>query len=136
MPPTLQPTASPTLQPTPIETATPSPSPEPSTPATVTVTLRLTLTGPVPDDAVFAIQDGVAAGAQHAVYMCSYYGGYPACASGAAYEDVWTGPPGTHLVYKIWRELDVNGAQEMVRENGLRVGQTDEVVSVTYRFQP
>jgi hypothetical protein len=131
---TLLPTASPTQVSTPHETASPSPSPEPSIPATVTVTFRLTLRGPVPDDAVFAIQDGDADGAQHAIYLCSYYGGWPVCARGESYEDVWTGLPGTRLTYDFWRELDMDGTQEQMNQGELTVGPNDQVVSVTYSF--
>ena len=89
----------------------------------------------MPADASFVIQDGFADGAQHAVYLCNYYGGYPACGSGEAYEDVLTAPPGTEVIYHVWRELDVNGTQEVVKEDHLIAGDADEVVSVTYDFQ-
>ena len=103
-------------------------------PASAAVTFRLILRGPVPDDASFAIQDGVADGPQHAIYLCSYYGGWPACGRGEAYEDVWTGAPGSRLSYTIWRELDTDGRREVLKRGELVVGPTDQVTSVTYQF--
>ena len=68
------------------------------------ITFRLILEGArLPADASFVIQDGFADGARHAVYLCNYYGGYPACGSGEAYEDVLTAPPGTEVIYHVWR---------------------------------
>jgi hypothetical protein len=107
-----------------------------STPGSVTVTFRLTLTGQVPPDAAFALQDGIVDGAQHAIYLCSYYGGYPICESGGTYDDVWSGPPGTRLSYRFWRELNASGTGEAMEAGVLTVGLTGQVVSVTYDFQP
>jgi len=132
--------ATPPTTPIAISSVAPSPTPRPtaesSTPGAVTVTLRLTLTGPVPADAVFAVQDGVVGGAQHAIYLCSYYGGYAACASGGTYQDALAFPPGTQVSYRFWRELDVNGASEEIEAGELTVGLTDQIVLVTYDFQP
>jgi hypothetical protein len=115
----------------------PSPTPELSTPGSVTVTFRLTLTGPVPSDATFALQDGELDGAQHAIYLCSsVYEGYPTCADGGTYDDVWIGPPGTQLTYRFWRELDVNGTEEAIEAGEVTVALTGQIVSVTYDFQP
>jgi hypothetical protein len=106
-----------------------------STPESVTVTFRLTVTGPVPADATFGLQDGIVGGAQHAIYLCSLvYDGYPMCMSGGTYDDVWTGSPGTRLSYDFWRELDVNGTREEMESGELTVGVTDQVVLVTYAF--
>lgn len=121
---------------TPSASVAPSPTPEVSTPESVSVTFRLTLTGVVPSDATFALQAGIVDGAQHAIYLCSYYGGYPICESGGTYDDVWSGPPGTRLSYRFWRELDANGAEEAMKAGELAVGLTDQVVSVTYDIQP
>lgn len=136
---TARPTAaSETQRPTPAATASAaSPTPEVSTPGSVTVTFRLTLTGPLPSDATFTLQDGIVGGAQHAIYLCSsVYDGYPTCASGGTYDDVWIGPPGTRLSYRFWRELDVNGTEEAMEAGELTAGLTGQVVSVTYDFQP
>jgi hypothetical protein len=102
----------------------------------VTVTFRLTLTGSVPGDATFGVQDGIVGAEQHAIYFCSYYGGYPACTSGGTYEDVLLVPPGTQLSYAFWRELDANGTQEAMDAGTFTVGGTGQVVSDTYAFPP
>ena len=101
----------------------------------MTITFRLELSGPVPDDAVFALQSGMAGGAQHAIYLCSYYGGYPACTSSESYDDVLTVPAGTQLMYQFWRELDVNGTNEEM-DGGELTAEADQVVLVTYEFPP
>lgn len=136
--PTPRPAASETPRATPRATAiAPSATPELSAPGSVTVTFRLTLTGPVPADATFALQDGIVGGEQHAIYLCSsVYDGYPICTSGGTYEDVWPVAPGTRLSYFFWRELDVNGAQEDMEAGEFTVGATGQVVSVTYNFPP
>ena len=89
----------------------------------------------MPADAVFALQSGLADGAQHAIYLCSYYGGYPACTSGESYDDVLTVPAGTHLMYQFWRELDVNGTNEEMDGDQL-IAEADRVILVTYAFPP
>jgi hypothetical protein len=101
------------------------------------VTFRLTLAGPVPADATFALQDGIVGGEQHAIYLCSsVYPGYPICASGGTYEDVWPVPPGTRVSYRFWRELDVNGTSEEIEAAEFMVGGADQVILVTYTFGP
>lgn len=105
-------------------------------PSPVSVTFRLTLTGGVPGDAAFAVQDGYAQGGQHAVYLCSYYGGYPTCESSGAYDDVGEFRWGAQLSYRFWRELDANGATEEIGSGELTAGTTDQVVPVVYAFSP
>jgi hypothetical protein len=118
----------------------PSPSPELSSPGSVTVTFRLTLTGPVPDDAAFALQTVIVGagivGNGGANYLCSYYGGYPVCAAGETFEESHDFAPGTQVSYRFWRELDVDGATEEIEASEVTVGSTDQVISVSYAFQP
>ena len=40
------------------------------------------------------------------------------------------------MTYRFWRELDVNGTNEEIEAGELTVGVADEVVSVSYDFQP
>ena len=112
------------------------PTAEVSIPESVTVTFRLTLTGPVPADAAFALQSGVVGGEGGAVYLCSYYGGWPVCESGGIYGEAYAFPPGTQVGYRFWRELDVNGASEEIEAGELTVGLAEQVVSVSYDMQP
>jgi hypothetical protein len=114
----------------------PSPSPELSAPGSVTVTFRLTLTGPVPDDAAFALQTGIVGDGGGANYLCSYYGGYPLCAAGDTYEESHDFAPGTQVSYRFWRELDADGATEEIETGEITVGSTDQEISVSYAFQP
>jgi hypothetical protein len=122
---------------TPVATAVaPSPTAEVSTDGSVSVTFRLTLSGPVPDDAVFALQTGIVGGGEGANYLCSYYGGYPACAAGETYEETYEFAPGTRVSYQFWRELDVNGTSEELEAGEVTVGPIDQGISVSYAFQP
>lgn len=122
---------------TPAATAlAPSPTAEASPPESVTVTFRLTLAGPVPDDAVFALQTGIVGGGGGANYLCSYYGGYPGCAAGETYEEAYDFAPGTRVSYRFWRELDVNGTSEELEAGEVTVGPIDQTISVSYAFQP
>jgi hypothetical protein len=114
----------------------PSPTPELSSSGSVTVTFRLTVTGPVPDDAAFALQTGIVGEGGGANYLCSYYGGYPICAAGETYEEAHDFAPGTKVSYRFWRELDADGATEEIEASELTVGPIDQVISVSYAFQP
>jgi len=114
----------------------PSPTPELSSPGSVTVTFRLTVTGPAPDDAAFALQTGIVGEGGGANYLCSYYGGYPICAAGETYEEAHDFAPGTKVSYRFWRELDADGATEEIEASELTVGPIDQVISVSYAFQP
>jgi len=78
----------------------------------------------------------VVGGGGGANYLCSYYGGWPICESDAAYEEAFEVAPGTQMTYRFWRELDVNGTNEEIEAGELTVGVADEVVSVSYDFQP
>ena len=107
-----------------------------SLPALVIVTFRLTLAGPVPADAAFALQSGIVGGEGGANYLCSYYGGWPVCESGGTYEEAHLFAPGTRVSYRFWRELDVNGTSEEIEAAEFTVGGADQVISVTYTFEP
>ena len=114
-----------------------APSGEVSAPEFVTVTFRLLLTGSVPADASFALESGPVGGGGGAVYLCSYYGGWPVCASSGTYEEELAFfSPGTRVRYRFWRELDVNGATEEIEAGEFTVGLTDQVISVSYEIQP
>jgi hypothetical protein len=112
------------------------PSGDVSTPETVTVTFRLLLTGPVPEDAAFALESGIVGDGGGAIYLCSYYGGWPVCASGETYDEAYGFAPGTRVRYRFWRELDVNGTSEEIEAGELTVGLIDQVIPVSYAFQP
>jgi hypothetical protein len=114
----------------------PSSTAELSAPGSVTVTFRLTLTGPVPDDAAFALQTGIVGDGGGANYLCSYYGGYPVCAAGEIFEESHDFAPGTQVSYRFWRELDANGATEEIEASEITVGASDQEISVSYAFQP
>jgi hypothetical protein len=121
-----------------IVTISPSemPSTLPSGPRLVSVTFRLTLTGTVPADAAFAIESGEIGKEGGAVYLCSYYGGWPLCEIGKAFDEVVSFPADAVVHYRIWRELDVTGTSVEVESGELAVGTTDQVVPVTYDIQP
>ena len=105
-------------------------------PGSVNVTFRITLTGTVPSNAAFAIQSGAVGMEGGAIYLCSYYGGWPVCKTGASYEEVLTFLPGTRVQYRFWRELNVNGSNEEIKTAEITVSSTDMVVAVTYHFPP
>jgi hypothetical protein len=114
----------------------PVPTSELSPPTSVTLTFRLTLTGPVPDDAAFALQTGIVGESGGANYLCSYYGGYPVCAAGEPYEEAHDFAPGTQVSYRFWRELDADGATEEIEASEVTVDPIDQVISVSYAFEP
>jgi hypothetical protein len=134
--PTPTPTAAPEVTVPAPSVITPSSNPEVSVPTSVTVTFQLTLSGAVPDDAAFALQTGIVGAGGGANYLCSYYGGYPVCAAGEPYEEAHDFAPGTRVSYRFWRELDVNGTSEEIEASEVTVGLIDQVISVTYAFQP
>ena len=119
-------------------TALPSSMPTPlaSVPELVFVTFRLMLTGTVPADAAFAIQSGEVGKEGGAVYLCSYYGGWPVCESGTIYDEMLSFAPGARVTYRFWRELDINGAVEEIKTDEFTVGTADQVVLVSYDVQP
>jgi hypothetical protein len=100
----------------------------------VAITFRLTLEGTPPDDAVFALQSGTEGGGA-AVYLCSYYGGWPACEAGGVYRERVRFAPGAIVHFAFWRELDTDGTQEMLKQGEFVVGVTDRVVGVSYSFE-
>jgi hypothetical protein len=102
-------------------------------PESVTVTFRLSIRGQPPADAAFAIESG-AEGGGGAVYLCSYYGGWPVCAAEGVYRERLAFPPGTEVRYRFWRELDLNGTTEELKHGELTVGVTNQVVSQVYDF--
>ena len=99
------------------------------------MTFRLSLTGSVPADAAFAIQDGVLGGGQTR-RTCARTTADTLPVAGRAYDDVWTGAAGSLLSYRIWRELDANGATEEVEAGEVTADNTDQIVSVGYEFSP
>ena len=108
-----------------------------SVPEFVQVTFRLTLTGTMPPDAAFALETGQVGQEGGAIYLCSYYGGWPVCDSNqGTYEQTISFAPGEQVHYRFWRELDLNGGTEEIKAGDITVGVTDSVVSASYDIQP
>jgi hypothetical protein len=138
--------ALPSQQPSGLEpTATPevdSPSAEPTSGASpdgiTQVTIQLTLNGTVPSDAVFALQTSFVPpggqGSGGAIYLCSYYGGWPVCESGHTYSESYEFPTGSEVTFRVWRELDADGTAEDVESGELTLDDDDRVVTIEYDF--
>ncbi len=108
------------------------------TPGEVNITFQIMFSGSVPTGATIALQTNVVPyqgpGSGAANYLCSPDVGRISCEGGKSYEEADVFLSGTQVHYVFWRELDANGASEIIKEGQLTVGQQDSVISVTYDF--